>query len=585
MRRTTRYIESKKTKKPAVKVSTKETETTHAYRVNNAIAIRKAVRLELQGTLFAHVICSDDETCSGWYGVAKMGAYSKTIAPKYKMPTASKRTIDRHRPELVELGFLSVVHGERGTRMCSDFQNRSLQPSSSYTVNTLAIELSAAEWSDQNARVCQQCEGTFAARREDARYCGATCRKRHQRDRQEAAKQGDVTDVGTLGGTLGDPADGPLSVLRTCYIEPKGSLRSSMTTQSSGVMSEPSSPGEEESSLATALVEEPSAPQPSAPQLRVESSAPERASEDELEDEEDDEFPDEEMTPRSIAEDVARIFARRPQCDPVNVDRLAPQILRVAQDLDVGMDTMYSAIMLNLPDKRVKSPGAYIYRCLPDFVGSYRAGKVRRVLEETAEKEAAQQEAAKEAAQKEAAAQAEEDRKNPWIQWRWIKDYRVYNSSSVKPYVGPTPPKEYSSSYVWIRKETHDRLSSREVGVDEFHRIAGEYVPEKLMEEASKPLMTWYLHRFNGQVWVPTGETQERMTCPPEYSNPSKHWFSADEDLEAEKIRVVQSDDGSYRVTGGRAHTGFGEKDVYLLPAQFRAEYNHLQELFEGAVT
>ena len=78
----------------------------HAFRAGVARIVRQLPK-RLQGPMFAHVICTDIESGQHTYSLPTMAAYSAAIAPKYKLPTASVRTLKRYNPVLTEMGLIA----------------------------------------------------------------------------------------------------------------------------------------------------------------------------------------------------------------------------------------------------------------------------------------------------------------------------------------------------------------------------------------------------------------------------------------------------------------------------------------------
>lgn len=89
------------------KISTKETREMHAFRAEFAMLIRKALPKCLQGPMFNHIICTDIESGQHTYSLPTMAAYSAAIAPKYKLPAASVRSLKRYNPVLAEMGLVA----------------------------------------------------------------------------------------------------------------------------------------------------------------------------------------------------------------------------------------------------------------------------------------------------------------------------------------------------------------------------------------------------------------------------------------------------------------------------------------------
>ena len=89
------------------KISTRETREMHAFRAEFAMLIRKALPKCLQGPMFNHIICTDIESGQHTYSLPTMAAYSAAIAPKYKLPAASVRSLKRYNPVLAEMGLVT----------------------------------------------------------------------------------------------------------------------------------------------------------------------------------------------------------------------------------------------------------------------------------------------------------------------------------------------------------------------------------------------------------------------------------------------------------------------------------------------
>ena len=88
------------------KVSTRETREMHAFRAGMAKIVRQLPK-RLQGPMFNHIICTDIESGQHTYSLPTMAAYSAAIAPKYKLPVASVRSLKRYNPVLAEMGLVA----------------------------------------------------------------------------------------------------------------------------------------------------------------------------------------------------------------------------------------------------------------------------------------------------------------------------------------------------------------------------------------------------------------------------------------------------------------------------------------------